>query len=589
MKKDKFSCEYPNWLKAQNIRKSINIQKNFQELTQNKSSRTVVLVQRVQRLARERDISLKMFKYISERMCINRIEKTQFKAACFVLLDTIRAYKLPLFVKSKEHLQQMLDGKFFLKKGESGFEDLANQDNVTYGGIVYIIRPKKPLNILNNVLTEIYIGVTWKTLIERFIEHTEDAIESYIKNFEWSNRLIEHLILKALEMYLTETYTCDIGISPLHDYIRYEFLEMEPWQQRAEIKKIATDLFNTYFCMEVIEAHRNYETAWSRETWNIQNYPLCINGEIYQGTLYPNGLNMVISPSRPGFHSLPLYDILFIVSLGYIGPDINPMLREHYHLEIDHRIIYRRLNKFWKNWDNVLEEFFKRVLQTLLEEEHYQWKEIAKAIHRSPSYRSKKNFRKWFFGLNVTQLRDIIKRENFNWNNLGELAREFKADLYDQNTVKRIPIETWIEWFIKNIGMEEIARMSGYKNAESFGSSWSKQGRVSIFQEKFAATYNLAVKKYRKKRTIELLTDEDFIETSLDSRLYWIYVKEFGFKSWEDYAVNRPSQGLRNCRNFFDTLFKEENLTTYDLEHLTARNYKENQIIYNIIKEIIKS
>lgn len=298
---------------------------------------------------------------------------------------------------------------------------------------------------------------------------------------------------------------------------------------------------------------------------------------------------MVISPSRPGFHSLPLYDILFIVSLGYIGRDINTMLRKHYHLEIDHRIIYRRLNKFWKNWDNVLEEFFKRVLQALLEEEHYQWKEIAKAIRRSPSYRSKKNFRKWFFGLNVTQLRDIIKKENFDWNNLGELAREFKADLYDQNTVKGIPMETWIEWFIKNIGMEEIAREVGYGNAGSFGSSWSKQGRVSIFQRKFAATYNLAVKKYRKKRTIELLTDEDFIDTFLDSRLYWIYVKEFGFMSWEDYAVNRPSQGLRNCRNFFDTLFKEEVLTAYNLENLTARNYKENQKIYNIIKEIIKS
>ncbi|MBA7512539.1 hypothetical protein ES705_04545 [subsurface metagenome] len=47
--------------------------------------------------------------------------------------------------------------------------------------------------------------------------------------------------------------------------------------------------------------------------------------------------------------------------------------------------------------------------------------------------------------------------------------------------VKRIPIDIWIEWFIKDIGMEEIAKILGYKNVESFRSAWIKQGRVSIF------------------------------------------------------------------------------------------------------------
>ncbi len=53
--------------------------------------------------------------------------------------------------------------------------------------------------------------------------------------------------------------------------------------------------------------------------------------------------------------------------------------------------------------------------------------------------------------------------------------------------------------------------------------------------------------------------------------------------------LNRSSQGLRNCVNFFETLFKEEGLAAHNLENLTALNYTENQKIYNIIKEIIIS
>ncbi|MFW9867231.1 MAG: hypothetical protein ACFFEN_14135, partial [Candidatus Thorarchaeota archaeon] len=152
-----------------------------------------------------------------------------------------------------------------------------------------------------------------------------------------------------------------------------------------------------------------------------------------------------------------------------------------------------------------------------------------------------------------------------------------------------ISVDTWIEWFITDIGMEEISKILGYKNVDSFRSSWLKQDRVSIFQEKFGFSYTLAVKKYRKKRTIELLTDEDFIDTLLDSRLYWIYVNEFKFKNWEDYSVDRPSQGLRNCLNFFENLFKEEGLSMSDLENITNSNYRQNLELYNIVTQILES
>lgn len=61
---------------------------------------------------------------------------------------------------------------------------------------------------------------------------------------------------------------------------------------------------------------------------------------------------------------------------------------------------------------------------------------------------------------------------------------------------------------------------------------------------------------------MELFIDEDFLNSLFDIRLYWIYVNEFGFMSWEDYAVDKPSQGLHNCTNFFENLFKEKGINS---------------------------
>ncbi|GAH31783.1 unnamed protein product, partial [marine sediment metagenome] len=77
-------------------------------------------------------------------------------AASCILQNLMTMYDLPRFIRDQKHLQQMLDGKFYYKKGEIGFESLADQKNVMYGGIVYIIRPIKPLVIFKNTLTEIY-------------------------------------------------------------------------------------------------------------------------------------------------------------------------------------------------------------------------------------------------------------------------------------------------------------------------------------------------------------------------------------------------------------------------------------------------
>ena len=155
------------------------------------------LISQIYALARERDISIKMFEVLANKQYNSKVEKITFDAGCLILIRAIKSYDLPRFIKNEKHLQRMISGNFFLKRGETGFDDFANQKNVKYGGIVYVIKPIKPFCIHSSVLEEIYIGVTWKTLIERFIEHTEDAINVYIVEHDIPNRLIERLIIRA--------------------------------------------------------------------------------------------------------------------------------------------------------------------------------------------------------------------------------------------------------------------------------------------------------------------------------------------------------------------------------------------------------
>ena len=565
---------------------------SFKEYEFNKERESIIdSIREINELIEKNDISIRMFNALTGRYLSssNRVELTAFEAATGMLCNLIRTTSLPRYIKDKKHLQKMILGGFYLRKGDKGFAELANQINVRYGGIIYIIKPVKQFCVFPNILTLIYIGVTWKTLLVRFTEHVEDAVDSYMKDSDWSSRWIERLIQTAMEDFFKLQYPYISGISPLKHFIDSEISGKEEWEKKNIIKKIAETLYHTYFDMEVIEVHRNYETALPRESWYIKNFTHSIKGKFLKGSLCPNGLNMVTSPRTSRHKTLPLYDIIFLISLGWAGPRINDMIQKHYGIDFNYRIIYRILNKFWGNWDNVLDLFFKPVIRMLLEHRDYDWGVIARAIHRNPSYRRKKNFNKWFFGLNVTQIRLVMDRAEFCWNNLKEIAQELKVLLRDENFIKGVSIEKWDEWFLSDIGMGTIAKELGYKNVQSFRSAWVKQGRVSIFQLKFGKSYILTVKKYRKKKVIELLTDEDFVKTLLGSKLYWIYVKVFGFMEYQDYAVATPSQGFRNCYNFFDKLFEDDGLTAKELENLTPFDCMDDLRIYKIINKILDS
>ena len=280
------------------------------------------------KLVKEKDISLKIFNKLLLKKFKTDVEKSAFKSATKLLIKLMKEEDLPRYVKNIQHLQQMINGKYYISIGENGFDILSNQNKVRYGGIIYVIKCVESLIRFQDISEEIYVGRTWKSKFGRFIDHISDAIKSYMRNFEMPNRLIECAILTAIEDYLRNKYKYDSTIRPLDDFINKIYKKNE-WQIRQALKNIAKEIYSDYFTMKVLEVHRNYETTQDREVWWIKNYSRLIGDKIVRGTLSPNGLNMIDFPTRLGHKSLPMYDIVFLISLGYDGPNIYKMLDKY--------------------------------------------------------------------------------------------------------------------------------------------------------------------------------------------------------------------------------------------------------------------
>ena len=520
-------------------------------------------------------ISLKIFNKITVRYQNSQVEREAFIGASLILNNLIKKRKYPRYIRSTVHYQQLISGKYYLKKGASGFEKLARQTDIIYGGIIYILRCRLRLSGIFANIELIYIGRTWKTKKQRFIDHVWDAINTYVEKCGVNSRYIEKLIILAIKYVIRENPEIYSEIPSLDLMFKRDDYRRDNCYVRNVINKIADLLFHEYFTMEIAEVHKNYETTSKREVFWIRNFPRTVNGKSVEGTLYPKGLNMIDHETKNDTLSLPLYDMVFAISLGFNGPEINKFLYDLYKIDIDYTQIYIKIRKFFKNWDHCLGLFFKPNIQRLLEYS-FDWRDIAITLRKHPSYRGKTNFQKWFLGLNISQLKFVIKQDNFSWEKLGKIA----SHIFDENKIRGISRDVWIEWFIINKGMPAIADETGYKNAAAFNASWIKQDRESKFQKAFAPSYSAAVRKYRKIKAIQLLTDEDFVDTSLSSRLYWIYVNVFKLTRWEDLKVPRPSQGLRNCRAFFNNLFEKKGLT---YEHLESLDASDSKLLNNLL------
>ncbi|MFW9987663.1 MAG: hypothetical protein ACFFC3_03325 [Candidatus Odinarchaeota archaeon] len=539
-----------------------NLDSNYNEIYgQNISDQIFLhdLIQELIKMANEKNIKLQMFFQELERYKTskNDFERNAFITATKNLQNLILVDEIPVLMKNS---YQTSLGKSYISKGEKGFDHFYSYVEVIY-----------EIHCLFDMGTESdsYIGHTEKELSQRFEYEIQKAIDYYLELGEFPSRLIEQAILKAIEMEVILVGINVLGVKNKKFNDLYHFLKLYS-TLRGQIKfnirkRLANTLLYKYFETDILEKHYTKMYVCDREKWYKQNYPTS------NGTIYPYGLNMSSNiESVKKYVALPLYDIAFMLSLGYRVPRISNILKKLYGIkEASEDNVYARITQFFGGIESAEIILLKPVIQALLKNHpDLSGNQIGKLIHRKGGKQffdsEECPFKRWFGDIKLRELKKLITQKDFSWNKIDCLLEELRKG----NCIKGIHKSEWIELFIKGASNEELAKIGGYKSSDSFRKHFfTLNESIKAFG---VSNRKEAIKKYRKLKTIEIL--ENTISPSLLT-LENIYSNTFGFQSRQEY-INKYKQHYnsgdfffkRALRNYFKGLFEGislENIIKY--------------------------
>ncbi|MFX1376002.1 MAG: hypothetical protein ACFFA0_09340, partial [Promethearchaeota archaeon] len=480
------------------------------------------------------------------KTCLIDFEKTVFMTAVKILQDLIIVGEIPIFINNS---YQTSLGKSYISRGEKGFDHF-----YSYAEVIYEIRCLFDMG----TETDIYIGHTEKDVSKRFEYEIQKAIENYLELGEFPSRLIQHAILKTLEKEISVVGINIFGIengkfNDLDHFLNVYSTLIENIKLNIR-KQLANTLLDRYFEINILEKHYTKIDVCEREKWYKQNYPNS------NGTVYPYGLNMSSHiESVKKYIALPIYDIAFMLSLGYRVPKISKLLKKLYRIkEASEDNVYVRIVQFFYSVENAEDIFLKPVIQTLLEKyPDLSGDLIGKTIHRKGGRQFFDSqgcpFKRWFGDIKLRELKKLIALKNFSWNKIDNLLEEVKNGKF----IKGIPKAEWIELFIKGVSNEELAKIGGYESADSFRKHFFE---LEESKKAFSVSNSKeAIKKYRKLKTIEIIKN-----TLSPSILTFenIYTNVFGFQSHQEY-INKYKQHYnsgdyffeRALKNYFESLF----------------------------------
>ena len=525
-----------------NSNQSPNLEQNIRSLLNSISLQNTILVvseemklddiiKKINEIAKEKDIKIKMFHVQLEELQnqLSDFYLYLFFISAKSLLKLMNASELPI-MENKSY--QTILGKNYIKRGETGFDHLD-----AYNQIIYEILPFFDMGTTNDV----YIGHTEKDEKKRFEYHIDNALNNYAEKWEYPSRLIERAILIAISKEIPDL------MKFIEDY------QALPIDRRLIIrKKLADMLLNKYFVLNILEKHFTNEFVSEREKWYKEKYP-----NIY-GTVYPYGLNMQSNYESVGkYVALPLYDIAFMISLGYRVPEISKKIIELYNIrDATDSNVYARISQFFGSVENAEDIFLKPIVQSILFKfPNLSGDQIGKSIHREGKQffdSSGCPFKRWFGNVTLREVKKAISFNDFNWNNLKYFIEEIRAG----NFIKGKHVFQWIELFIKGVSNEELAKFGGYGNADSFRKHFFN---LSESKKAFGVpNRKTAVKKYQKQDTIIFLKNTTCISLATFEHLY---TEIFGFQSRKDYLekYNDYTNGNylfeRALKNYFEILF----------------------------------
>jgi len=482
--------------------------------------------------AKNKKINIKGFAFLASQPYKSHVEDVIFKKACIMLETLIDKEEFPKYVNTVNLTQIMLDGKTYLTKNDPEFKKATKKH---YGGIIYDIICKLPQKLFPNFSGKHYLGRTHKRKINRLMEHIDDALAP--KNNK--NRLLLQAILFALEQ---EGYNI---VELQNDYI-----SLNPFFKNLLLEELVLILLETYFDINIIEIHTNYHTTPAREKYHIKNYKHKVHGKYTEGTKTPKGLNMIeAGGSIYKYISLPIYDIAFMIIMGYHETDIAKILNNEYNLNLNPKQVGYRVIEFFKGLQNARVLFMKPILQDILIK--------FPNIKRDDFYEIFKYFRifapdlelfKVFFeNLNFKQVKKLIRQKDFVWDNLKQLAE----DLRDTTKIKGVSKSQWVEWLIKNEPNLNICKILGLDIKDSHSATSTISRIIQSSSQLFGNSKSEAVRYYRRIKTIDYRLQ--------DKSLEWIYTQKFNLKT----------KGSWNLARFHNKFFGSFNIPYEDLDSMS--------------------
>ena len=506
------------------------------------------IIKNIITLANEKRIKLKMFTQQLEifKNYTTNSERTVFMTATKSLQDLILVGKIPVFINNS---YQTSLGRSYISRGEKGFDHF-----YSYAEVIYEHRCLFDMN----TKTDIYIGHTEKTIRKRFEYEIEKAINEYNELGEIPSRLIEQAILIATEKEVSAVGVKIYGVENEKyndlDHFLSVYLSLQESFKFNIRKQLADSLLKKYFETNILERHYSKIDVCDREKWYKQNYPDS------DGTVNPFGLNMNSNvESVKKYIALPMYDIAFMLSLGYRVPKISKLLKKLYGIkEASEDNVYARIAQFYCSVENVEDKFLKPVIQALLENyPELSGEKIGEIIHRKGGKQFFEAegcpFKRWFGDIKLRELKKAMALNDFNWTNINYLVEKIRKGDY----IKGFHKSHWIKLFIKGASNDELASNAGYKSADSF-----RKHFFELEESKKAfgvSSKKEAIKKYRKLKTIIILKNTCSLSFSTFEN---IYTNIFGFQSRQEY-VSKYKQHYntgdylfeRSLKNYFEALF----------------------------------
>ena len=482
--------------------------------------------------AKNKKINLKGFAFLASRPYKSYIEEVIFKKACIMLETLIDKEEFPKYVNTVNLTQLMLDGKKYLTKQDSEFEKARKE---YYGSIIYDITCRLPLNLFPKFSGKHYIGRTHKRKIDRLMEHIDDALAP--KNNK--NRLLLQAILLALKQ---EGY----NIVELQN----DYSSLNPFLKNLLLEELVLIHMEKYFDITIIEIHTNYHTTPAREKYRIKNYNHKVHGKYTEGTKTPKGLNMIeAGGSIYKYLSLPIYDIAFMIIMGYHETDITKILNSEYNLNLNPKQVGYRVIEFFKGLQNSRVLLMKPILQDILIEfpniKKDDFYEIFKYFRVfAPDLEL---FKVFFENLNFKQVKKLIRQKDFDWDNLKQLAE----DLRDTTKIKGVSKSQWVEWLIKNEPNLNICKILGLDIKDSHSAASTISRIIQSSSQLFGNSKSEAVRYYRRIKTIDYRLQ--------DKSLEWVYTQKFNLKT----------KGSWNLARFHNKFFGSSNILYEDLDSMS--------------------